>query len=346
MGERAPGAVAPPEPPSRPSPEPTLLERLGEAGASASSLAAGRSRARRLAVGGLVALVVAFLVAALASQWSRLPDIAWRLEPGWLALSIAALIVFQAFHAQLWVMTLHALGSPVPGARGRMVWSVTLLARYVPANVALAVSRMAMAEREGVPKRVCMASLVYEMGFAFAGSAAVGAYFVIALPQLEGRPLRWLALALPVIALAALDPRVFRPLADAALRRLGRGALPRTIGRGRVLELTALFAVSFVVAGVAVYALGQALHGLAPADAPTAIGAYSVGFAASVVAFVIPGGLGARETGLVAALSGILPLTVAIAVAVAVRLLQMGVELLYAAVTPLLARRGGSVGDA
>jgi hypothetical protein len=38
----------------------------------------------------------------------------------------------------------------------------------------------------------------------------------------------------------------------------------------------------------------------------------------------------------------VLPVTVALAVAVAVRLLQMGVEVAYAAVTPLLARRGAA----
>ena len=63
--------------------------------------------------------------------------------------------------------------------RGRAVSSLTLLARYVPTNLALAMSRMALAEREGVPKRVCMASIVYELGFTLAGSAAVGAYFVV-----------------------------------------------------------------------------------------------------------------------------------------------------------------------
>jgi len=162
---------------------------------------------------------------------------------------------------------------------------------------------------------------------------------VFALPQLQDEPARWLVLLAPVIALAALDPRIFRRLADVALRRLGREPLPLTLSRPRVLEFTALFALSFVVAGVAVLAFAEGIHGVSAGDSATAVGSYSVGFAVSVAAFVLPGGLGARETGLVAALSGALPLTVAIAVAVAVRLIQMAIELLAAALTPLLARR-------
>jgi uncharacterized membrane protein YbhN (UPF0104 family) len=69
------------------------------------------------------------------------------------------------------------------------------------------------------------------------------------------------------------------------------------------------------------------------------IGAPSVGYLAAMLAFVLPGGIGARETGVALVLSATLPVGVAVAVAVALRLLQMLVELACAAVTPLLARR-------
>lgn len=319
--------------------EPTLLERLGEAGASMTSLRSGMPRWQRALLIAVAVLVVAFLAAAIASQWSKLPDIHWRFQAGWLAASLAALVLFQLAHCQLWVAMLAALGAPIHPMRGRAVWSLTLLARYVPTNLALAMSRMALAEREGVPKRVCMASIVYELGFTLAGSAAVGAYFVVALPDLQGRPVRFLALGLPLLALVALDPAVFHRLADAALRRLGRPPLPLSLSRPQVLWFALLFAGSFLIAGFAVYAFAQAIHGVDSGDVGTVVGSYAVGFAASVLAFVLPGGLGAREGAMAAALSPALPVTVALAVAVAVRLLQMGVEVAYAVVTPLLARR-------
>jgi len=81
---------------------------------------------------------------------------------------------------------------------------------------------------------------------------------------------------------------------------------------------------------------------VAAADIPTVIGAYSVGFAVAVLTVVLPGGLGAREGAMVAALLPVLPLTVAIAVSVAVRLLQIGIEVLFATITPVWARRSGT----
>ncbi len=38
-------------------------------------------------------LTVEFLVAAVATEWGRLPQINWRLQPDWLALCVLAFCV-------------------------------------------------------------------------------------------------------------------------------------------------------------------------------------------------------------------------------------------------------------
>jgi glycosyltransferase 2 family protein len=321
---------------------PTVLERVGSAGATAASLGGERSRWRRLAVITIALLAVVFLVYTAARNWSRLPDIHWRFEPGWLVACVAALVIFQAIQAQMWVGILRALGGRVGTARGWWIWSASMLARYIPTNLAMVVGRTAMAERDGVAKRVTMASIVYQLGVAFAGATAVGAYFVIELPNLQGSPVRFAALALPLAALVALDPPIFHRLADFALKRLGREPLPLSLPRSTVLLYTGIGAVSFVIAGVAVWAFTQAIHPVAPDDIPTVIGSYSVGFAISVLTVVLPGGLGAREGAMVAALSPVMPVTVALAVSIAIRLLQIGIEVLFATITPVWARRSAT----
>ena len=321
---------------------PTVLERVGSAGATAASLGGERSRWRKWAVLAIAVLAVGFLVYTAARNWSRLPEIEWRFEPVWLVGCVLALLVFQAIQAQMWVGILRALGGRLATARGWWIWSATMLARYIPTNLAMVVGRTAMAERDGVAKRVTMASTVYQLGVAFAGATAVGAYFVIELPGLQDTPVRFVALALPVAALVALDPRIFHRLADHALKRLGREPLPVSLPRSAVLLYTAVAAVSFVIAGVAVWAFTEAIHPIAADDIPTVIGAYSVGFAISVLTIVLPGGLGAREGAMVAALSPVMPVAVALAVSIAIRLLQIGIELLFATITPVWARRSAT----
>ena len=318
----------------------SLLRRLGSAGADVASLEPAHPGLRRALRIGVPALVLAFLALALVTQWQRLPEVDWRLEPGWLALSLLAFLAFQALHAETWRLLLAALGGEFPSRTvGWAAYSTSLLARYVPTNALIFVVRVALSRREGVARRVCLVSMVYEGALALSAALIVGAYFVIRLPALAGEPLRLIVLVIPLAALAALHPRVFHPLANALLRRLGRHPLPLSLRFSRVLLFGALYVLSFLVAGLGVYALAAALHPLEASGAAPALAAYAIGFTFSVLGFFLPAGLGAREAGLAGALALALPPTVALAVAVGVRVVQTAVELLYAGATSALARR-------
>lgn len=320
-------------------PRRSVLERIGAAADTAGSLGGEDSPWRRRAVIGLAVLAVVFVAITAQRNWSRLPDIEWRFQADWLVLSVVALCAFQAIQAQVWTWIVHWLGSPLGAAKAWSIWCVTLLARYVPTNVGMIVGRTAMAEREGVPKRVTLASIFYQLGGTLAGAAVVGAYFAIELPDLQGQPLRFAALALPLLALIGLDPLVFPRLANFALRRFGSEELPGALSRSHVLALTAVSALSFSVAGVAVWALAEAIHGVQAHDVPVVIGSYSIGYAVSVLTVFLPGGLGAREGLMYLALRTAMPWPVAAAVPIAIRLLQIGVEVVYATLTPVWARR-------
>ena len=67
--------------------------------------------------------------------------------------------------------------------------------------------------------------------------------------------------------------------------------------------------------------------------------AYAVGYCGAVVAFFIPGGLGVREGATASVLDTALPFSAAVTAAVGVRLMQTAIELLYAGLAELVARR-------
>ena len=325
-----------------PPPRPAWLERVGTTASRALSLSPSNPRLRLALRLGLAVLVLASLGAAVASEWHRLPRAHWHLRAGWLAVAVGACLAIQPLHAALWRAILAALGAELEPRRARAIWCVSLLGRYVPTSALMAAGRVAMAEREGVPKRVCLASIVYELVLTVGSALAVGAYFVVTLPALRGVWERWVVAALPLAGLAALHPRVFHPLADRLLARMGSEPLPVSVGMRRMLAYSLWFVITFLLGGVAVYGLAEGIHGVAAADVPTVIGSYSVSFAVSILGFFSPAGLGAREAGLVTALSGTLPFAVAVTVAVVLRLIQIAVDLLYAGLTTVLARRGPS----
>ena len=285
-----------------------------------------------------MALVAIFLVAFIATQWGRLPDYDWEFRPAWLLVSAAGVGLFYVIQCEAWRMILRSLGEDLDARTGRAIWGKSLVARYVPTNALMVVGRVVMAEKHGVSKRGCLASIVYEAGLAVVTAVIVGAYFVIDLPRLEDEPARYAILVVVPLALVVLHPRVFRPLADFALRKLGRQPLPATLPFGRVLELAVVYFAGWVAMGVAVVGFAAALHPLEAEDVAYAAAAYPVAFCAAVVTFVAPGGLGTRDAALAIALAAVLPGAVATAIAVGFRIFQTLIELLWIAAVAALAR--------
>ena len=321
----------------------TRLQRAGHIASRVGSLQFSDPRLRRsLQASIVIAVALSIGLAALAVAGDVPEDVDWRFQPAALALAVLGFTVFVLGNAEIWRRILRALGPALAQRRSLAIWCTSALGRYVPTSLLLPVLRMAMAERAGVPKRICLASFVYEMSLFFTAALVVGAYFVIDLPRLQDAPGRYLVLALPVIAMIALQPRFFHTFADRALERFGRGPLPLSLPGSRVFEFVGLFAVNYLIAGLSLYALAQSVYPVGAQDLITVVGAFAVGTALSIIAFFLPGGLVAREAGIALALSPVMPAAPAIAVAVLVRIVQIALEVLLAMITPLLARRGGS----
>lgn len=301
--------------------------------------AADRSRppVRRALIGALALVVATFVLLSIVSQVGSLDEFEWRFEVSWLLAAIVLLVLLQAMHAELWRRILHDLGGPMPAARAWRIWNLSLLARYVPTQILMAVTRIAMCERSGTPRRVTAASIVYEFAIVVGTAAALSLAWLLDHPNLENEPWRFVVLAAPIGLLVGLHPRVFSRLSEKMLPRLGSPQLERFISVGRLAWYVAAYVVSFIVGGLAVVALLKAIHPVG--DVPVVLlGAYAVGYAASVLAFAIPGGLGARDAAMASVLSLAVPFGVALAAALVVRIVQTLVEVAFAAASPLLGR--------
>jgi uncharacterized membrane protein YbhN (UPF0104 family) len=113
-----------------------------------------------------------------------------------------------------------------------------------------------------------------------------------------------------------------------------------------VLEFAVLYVVAMTVLGIATYSLAQSVYPVGADDLPTVVGALAVGTGVSIVAFIVPGGLGAREAAMALALSSVMPTAPAVAIAVLSRLFQLGLEVILALVMLWLARRRSAGGTA
>ena len=320
-----------------------LLHRAGSAAAGVGDLGAGRPRLRAAIQFGLIALVFAFLAFFLITQWSKLPDYDWRFSPGWLVVGFVCVFVFYVLQPVLWLVILRALGERGDDVQLGSAWAKSMVARYVPTSALLVVGRVVLAERAGITKRVCLASIVYELALGVNAAVIGGAYFFITLPSLEDTPARFLILVVIPIALVGLHPRVFKPVTDWALGKLGREALPRALPYRMVLLLVPAYLVSWALIGIGLFAFASALQSIPVEELPYIAAAYPVAFCVSVVTFIVPSGLGTRDATLATAIDAVLPLTVATAIAVAFRIFQTAVELLWVGLLIYAARRARSL---
>jgi glycosyltransferase 2 family protein len=296
-------------------------------------------RALHTVIGIVIVLSVGFAVVAAVGDF---PTVDWRFRPVGLTLAVLGFVVFVIANAEIWRRLLHSLGPELTPLRGQAIWFVSALGRYVPTALLLPMLRVALSEREGAPKRITLASLVYEVALVLTASVVISAYFVVTLPGLAGHWQRFVVVAVPVLALICLQPRIFHRLADDGLKRIGRPPLPVSLSSARIFEFVALYLAAAVLAGLSVYALAQSFYPVSSGDLPTVVGAFSVGTAFSFLAFLLPGGLVAREAAVTLALSPIMPAAPALAIAILTRILQLGLEVSFALIMPLAARSSES----
>jgi glycosyltransferase 2 family protein len=291
----------------------------------------------RLAVAGLFLAVIAVV---LAGRWGQARPLLSRLSaPVVLAAWVPVLAgIYATFRS--WRAALADLGGRLPHAGAMRVFYLGQLGKYLPGTVWPVVTQMRLGRDYRVPPRASGAA------FAVFMLVLVGTGLLVGLPvvPLLGRDAvdeyRWLALVLPLFALALAPPVLNRAVA-LALRAIGRPPLPAPLSLAGVLRVAGWALVTWLCYGVHVYLLarrlgieGGALLWL------QCTGAFAVAFASGPLLLVVPAGAGVREAALLLLLGGTVTVPVAAVIAVVSRLLFIVGDLAWSGVALAAARRG------
>ncbi len=321
-----------------------LLHRLGEAGARVGAQPPRSKRVRLALQLGLAVVVFGFLVLTVVSQWTEIKDKGVHFHVLWLIPAFIVLPAFYAFNAVGWDLILRFLGYRIPLGRAQVAWGQPLLARYVPGSVLYLLGRVLLSERAGVPRRITIASIVYEQALQATSAVVFAAYFFISHPDLDDQPLRWAVLLLIPVAIALLHPRVFGPLANRLLAAFGREPLPEVVSLRGVVALLAFYALNWGVITVGVYCVSRSVSMISTSDILIIGSAQALGYVAALATLVAPAGLGVRDAVFAWAVKGATPgnsFAVGSLIAIAVRGVQTIVELIYVGIVTVLGRREG-----
>lgn len=321
-----------------------LLHRIGEAGARFGTRPP-RSRGVRLALQiGIAVVVFGFLVLTVVDQWQEIKSEGVHFHVLWLIPAFVILPFFYVLSAYGWDLILRSLGYKIGFGRAQVAWGQPLLARYVPGSVLYVLGRVLLSERAGIPRRITVASIVYEQAISATSAIVVAAYFIIRHPDLQGTPIRWAVLLLIPAAVTILHPKVFGRLSTKLLGAFGRDPLPVVMPLRDVIGLIVYYSLNWIVIAFGIYSVARSVTFIPFNDVLLVGSAQAIGYFAALVTIVAPAGLGVRDAAFAWGVKAALPgrsFAVGSLISIAVRGVMTVAELMYVGVVTLMGRREG-----
>jgi hypothetical protein len=293
---------------------------------------------------GLAVVVFGFLVLTVINQWSEIQSEGVHFHAFWLIPALIILPFYFVFSAYGWDLILRSLGYRIGFGRAQVAWGQPLLARYVPGSILYVLGRVLLSERAGVPRRISVASIVYEQAISATSAIVVAAYFIIKHPDLQGVPERWAVLLLIPAAIFILSPRIFGPLSNRALKALGRDPLPVVMSLRDVIALIVYYSLNWLLIAFGIYAVARSVTYIPYSDILLVGSAQAIGYFAALVTLVAPAGLGVRDAAFAWAVKAALPgrsFAVGSLISIAVRGVTTIAELMYVGAVTVLGRREG-----
>jgi glycosyltransferase 2 family protein len=275
----------------------------------------GSKRVMRAVQIVVTTVVVGFFLFAI---YNALPDILsyqWEFNFGWLSLALVLIFVRGPIGVQgYWEIT-KTLGYPLPWLRTLRIVLYSTFAGFVPGGMWHAVSRVYLAEREGVPRVITGVGVLIESALVALGAALIAPLAALAWPQF---PL-WVMLgALLFLCGFVVAPNLLFRLLDWLLVKLKRTPTNVRLTPADMLRMLWPFTLNWALFGIMSFALIAAIYpSLAISNLPAIMGVHISAWLLGYLAVFVPQGLVVREAVIVGFLAGVLGLPVAVATAAA-----------------------------
>jgi uncharacterized membrane protein YbhN (UPF0104 family) len=286
---------------------------------------------------GLLLVILGFCSYGLVLEWPQVHPALGRLHWYSVAGALGAAMAGSGCMMLAWRRLLADLGSKLPIPVAARVTFMAQLGKYVPGAVWSFAAHVELGHDYDVPRRRGAASVVIALALVVAAGLLIAAATLpLASPAAARKYLLFLAVV-PVIVVC-LAPPIMRRLLDFALKLIRQEPLEQSVSWRGLSVAMGWTVVGWLLSGLQVWLLlaDMAKDGLH--SVLIAIGAYALACSLSLLLVVFPGGIGAREVILVAALAPVLPHGAALAVALVVRVVTTVSDLAWGGIALGLTR--------
>lgn len=277
-----------------------------------------------------VFLTSAILGYLIYSQKDVLLNYDWSFNLAYLASAFFVYTIILSMNVLTWTSIMHSLGSRVDIGTHFRSTTISALGKRLPGTLWYVWWRAEIYKENFSPKVITFASTI-EMSITILAAIIVCALF--AIPMITQYKFSLIGiLILLVISLASLHPRVMRWL----LRKLGSESIH--VGFGNLLLWVALYFMIWVLVGVLLFNVSNIVTSVSPDKISYFIGSVALTGILSRLLLFSPSSFGFTEVSLSLLLSGIMPSSVAVVVALANRIIVMAFEVIWALLSIILGR--------
>jgi len=247
----------------------------------------------------------------------------WQVRPAFLVVGLALMLGGTLLAAWIWSSLMGALGSRVSFAHHLRIYCLSQLSKRIPGTLWYVAGRGYLYRQHAESVRLVTVATGLELVITVLSGALVtlvcAAYALVDLQRLH---LIGLAAAVGV-GLALTHPRSITWL----LRSSGL-AEPPALRYLRVLLWLGGYVLLYVIGGLIFFTVANVVTPLGIQHLPYLIGSWSLVSTLSILVFFLPSNLGFTEVGLTLLLTGLMPSSLAVLVAVLSRLLFLVYELI------------------
>jgi hypothetical protein len=292
-------------------------------------------------VGGV--LLLSFLFAAGVVLWRDGHKLSQEIEQvhyGLLSFSFVIEVTGWLLAVFVWQRVVSRFDVRVPWREHLRIYAYSMLGVAVPGRIWAVAGRVALYERQGVPRlRIVVASMIEYLLIGLAGLLVFG--LVAGVSQgglIWERPI--IAAILVVMALLLVQPPLFNRLSAWLLQRSQRlEALPRPMQYRDLMLWLGLESVVILIGGVAVYVLFSSLSTPSPGYFVPIMSAWAAAAIAGNLFFWIPGPV-IRDGFMMAILAQIMPTSLAVLFVLIVRVWTVASILTLVGLVWLLSKIG------
>lgn len=256
----------------------------------------------------------------------------WSLRPGWIAASVLLATANLLEMSSVWVKLFRESGGRLSYTEGWRIWSATNVGRYIPGKLWHLGGLTVYLRKRGESGAAGLVSSVGFQVLILVTGAATAATVLVGRPSSLLGASPWTAGLVLLLLAAALHPSVLRKATGLASRLMKEDDVEiERIGNRGLAASAAAILLSWGIYGLSFWCMLRGSVGAAVMDPLELTAVFAASYVVGYLALMSPGGLLVREgamIGLLASMGG-LSIGIATVVAVAYRIVTTVSELLF-----------------